>query len=278
MNQASWIKILVGKIGLSLIRILLLFSIFSLLSLAFAVINEEAARDYLSKAIFEMNNGNFTEAYNLSLKALSGRVFVNELPYFWYLRGKLAIANGMPDKAIEEFQTFLQLVKNDEIENLINKVNYFRKLNLSPSKKFELKYINTVNGIINGIEYFQNPTSLSVYGDIFTILDSKNKRLIYFKNGRIFKIKKVSKNLKQILYGYDGKLYLLDEKSLYDENEFEIVSGLRTPYAAGPDRDGNIIIVDFDRIVFYNIFSKSIAETKLPNATIAIDVEVTYDK
>lgn len=278
MKLGSWIKIVVSKINLSLIRTLLLFSIFSFFSLGFAVINEEAARDYLSKAIFEMSNGNFVEAYNLSKKALSGRVFVNELPYFWYLRGKLAIANGIPDKAIEEFQTFLQLVRNDEIENLINKVNYFRKINLSPSKKFELKYISTVNGIINGIEYFQSPTSLCVYGDIFTILDRKNKRIIYFKSGRIFKIKKVSKDLKQLLYGHDGKLYLLDDKSLYDENELELVSGLRTPYAAGPDRDGNIIIVDFDRIIVYNTYSKLVTENKLSNATIAIDVEVTYDK
>lgn len=259
-------------------KILSFLFIIGIVSLVQAVINEETARSYFSKALLEMYNRNFNGAYELSKKALSGRVFVNELPYFWYLRGKLAIINGAPDKAIEDFKMFTQLVKNDDIDNLIGKIDYFRKINLSPSKKFELKYISTVSGIISGIEYFHTPTSLTVYGDSFAVLDSKNKRIIYFKSNRISKIKKVSKEIKEIIFGLDGKLYLLGEKSLFDDNELELISGLKTPYAAGPDRDGNIIIVDFDRVLSYNVFSKRTVEKKLTNVTTAIDVEITNDK
>jgi len=106
-----------------------------------AVIDEETARDYFSQALIKMYQGNFQKAYELSKQALSGRVYVNELANFWFLRGKLAITNGLIDKAIEEFGTFTQLVKNDDIDNILEKVRYFRNINLSPSKNFELKYM-----------------------------------------------------------------------------------------------------------------------------------------
>lgn len=271
MNKYS--KCLISVCKNFIITILILFA-----SFGFAVIDEETARNYFSQSLLEMYNGNFEKAYEISKRSLSGRVYVNELSSFWFLRGKLAIVNGLIDKAIEDFATFTQLVRNDDIDNLIRKVNYFRMLNLSPSRNFELKYVSSVSGVINGIEYFQTPVSVTVFGDTYCLLDSKNKRIIFFKNNRMTKIKTVSKELKQIIYDRNGNLYLLSDKSLYNENELELVSNLKSPYIAGCDRDGNMYIVDFDRIIVYSTYSNSFIEKKLPQITMALDAELTIDK
>jgi len=55
----------------------------------------------------------------------------------------------------------------------MEKVGYFRKLNLAPSQSFALGYIDSIKGNVRGIEYFQTPTSLSVYGENLVLLDQK---------------------------------------------------------------------------------------------------------
>ncbi|MGC8902926.1 MAG: hypothetical protein ACP5KD_06265 [Fervidobacterium sp.] len=244
----------------------------------FAVIDEESARNYFSQSLIQMYMGKYDKAYEFSKKALSGRVYVNELQYFWFLRGKLAIANGFIDKAIEEFGTFTQLVKSDDIDNIIAKVNYFRALNLLPSKIFELKYIESTVGIINGIEYFQNPVSVAIYGDSYCVLDSKNKRVIFFKKNRMTKIKKVSNELKQIIFDRDGNLYLVGQNAIFNDSEVELLKGLHTPIVAGFDRDNNMYIVDFDKVVVFNTYSGNISNRNLSQKTLAIDAELTVDR
>ncbi|KAF2960864.1 hypothetical protein [Fervidobacterium sp. 2310opik-2] len=261
--------------------VILFFALFYLILLptkSLAVIDEETARNYFSQSLIQMYQGNFQKAYELSKQALSGRVYVNEIANFWFLRGRLAIANGLIDKAIEEFGTFTQLVKNDDIDNILEKVRYFRNINLSPSKNFELKYIGNASGIIKGIEYFQTPVSVAVYGDSYCVLDSKNRRIVYFKNNRMTNIKKVSHNIKQIIFDRNGSLYLVSENAIYNDSEYELLKGLRSPIVAGFDRNGNMYIVDFDRIVLFNVYSNNITEHKLQKVTPALDAEITIDK
>jgi hypothetical protein len=246
--------------------------------LSLAVIDEETARMYFTQALEKTYAGDFKSAYELALKSMSGRVYVEELPHFWYLRGRLAIINGLVDKALEDFKNFTVLVRNDNINNLMEKVGYFRRLNLAPSQSFTLGYINSIKGNVRGIEYFQTPTSLSVYGDNLVLLDQKNKRLVFFKNNKMMKIKKFSKNVKQVFYNKDGNLYVLGEKSLYDENEQEVLGGLQVPYIAGSDRSGTIYIVDFDRVIKFNPNKKERVEFKLPQRTFCLDAELTVSR
>jgi len=248
------------------------------LTMVFAVIDEETARSYFSQTLEYVYSGDFKSAYEYSKKAMSGRVYVQELPYFWYLRGRLGIINGEVDKAIQELRNYTSLVRNDDIENLIQRVDYFRKLNLSPSNSFIMSYINSVKGSVKGIEYFQTPTSLTVYGDQFVVLDSKNKRIVYFKNSKILKIKKISKDIKQVFFDRNGDLYLLGGKSLYDEKEQELINDLQVPLVAGSDRKGNIYIVDFDRVVKYNTVTRKPTIQKLNQKVFALDAEITVDR
>ncbi|MGQ9855335.1 MAG: hypothetical protein ACUVQF_01220 [Fervidobacterium sp.] len=259
-------------------KCLLLIVFLLLTSLTFGVIDEETARLYFTQALKSTYEGDFAKAFELSQKALSGRVYVQELPYFWYLRSRLRMINNQVDKALEELKNFTMLVRSDDIDNLIAKVNYFRKLNLSPSSTFGMGYVNSLNGYVKGIEYFQTPTSLAVYGDKFALLDSKNRRIAFARQNRILSIKKVSKDLKQVFFDRSGQLYLLGEKALYNESEAEIISGLKVPYIAGQDREGYIYIIDFDRVVKYNPNVNKTVEFKLPKMTFALDAEMTVDR
>lgn len=268
----------VKKLPLKDVKYLLLIAFLLLTSLTFGVIDEETARLYFTQALKSTYKGDFAKAFELSQKALSGRVYVQELPYFWYLRSRLRIINNQVDKALEELKNFTMLVRSDDIDNLIAKVNYFRKLNLSPSSTFVMGYVNSLNGYVKGIEYFQTPMSLTVYGDKFALLDSKNRRIVVAKQNRIFSIKKVSKDLKQVFFDRSGQLYLLGEKALYNESEAEIISGLKVPYIAGQDREGYIYIVDFDRLIKYNPNTNKSLEFRLERMTFVLDAEMTVDK
>lgn len=124
-----------------------LMVLFVLFDIGFAaVIDEETARDYFSQALIKAYTGDFSEAYQLSIKALSGRVYVQELPYFWYLRGKLGISTGLVDKSLGDLSTFTQLVRSDEIDNIISKVQYFRKLDIISPGTFKFGYVNSLSG------------------------------------------------------------------------------------------------------------------------------------
>lgn len=261
-----------------LFRVFVLCSLILISVSMYGIIDEETARTYFTQALEKVYAGDFKSAYDLSVKAMSGRIYVEELPYFWYLRGRLAIANGLVDKALEDFRNFTLLVRNDDIDNLVGKVNYFRKLNLGPSQSFTMGYVDSIKGNVRGIEYFQTPTSLTVYGDNLVLLDQKNKRLVYFKNNKMLKIRKISKDVKQVFYNRDGNLYLLGNKSLYDEKEQELLSDLQVPYIAGADRSGTIYIVDFDRVVKFNPRTKERSNFKLPQRTFCLDAEMTIDR
>ena len=261
-----------------ILRLLIAFFVLLKVITIFAVIDEETARDYFSKALEFAYSGDFKSAFEYSKKAMSGRIYVQELPYFWYLRGRLGIINGYVDKSLEELKNYTSLVRNDDIQNLMQKVDYYRKLDLSPSKNFIMSYIDSVKGSVKDIEYFQTPTSLAVYGDEFVLLDSKNKRLAYFKNNKLLKIKKISRDIKQIAFDRNGNLYLLGSKSLYNEQGLELMNDLQVPFIAGSDREGNLIIVDFDRVIKYNTFSNKPVIQGIGQRLFALDAEITVDK
>ncbi|HOQ39774.1 MAG TPA: hypothetical protein PKI14_05995 [Fervidobacterium sp.] len=242
------------------------------------VIDEETARHYFSQALVETYTGNFEEAYKISVKAISGRVYVQELPYFWYLRGRLGIITGTVDKALEELKSFTQLVMNDEIENILSKVQYFRMLDIASPGTFKFGYVNSLSGRQSNADYFQTPTSLSVFGDVLYILDSRNKRLVSAKNNRILKVKKLSREYKQVFAARDGSIYLVTDDALYDGEETELVKALKAAVVAGSDRDGNVYIVDIDRIIVFDREDKTTKSYKLDQRLFCLDAEMTVDK
>ncbi|ODN31335.1 hypothetical protein [Fervidobacterium thailandense] len=243
-----------------------------------AVIDEQKAREFFSEALMAMYNGDFLTAYELAKKALSGRVYVQELPYFWYLRGRLAILNGEVDRALQDFKNFTMLVKNDDIDNLVAKVESFRKLNLSPSQTFEFGYVSTLRGKQGGVDYFHSVVSVAVYGDELYALDSKNKRLVKFKENKIVQIKSLKRDYKQIAVDGLGNVLLLSEDALYDSRERELLTGLRTPIIAGVSRDGEVYIVDLDSVVVYSLVKKNTKREKLGKRVVCLDAELTVDR
>ncbi len=243
-----------------------------------AVIDEETARSYFSQALINAYTGNFGDAYQLSIKALSGRVYVQELPYFWYLRGRLGISTGLVDKSLGDFSTFTQLVKSEEIDNLVSKVQYFRKLDIISPGTFKFGYVNSVSGRQGTADYFQTPTSLTVFGDTMYILDSKNKRLISARGSKILTVKKLSRDYKQVFASRDGSIYLLTDDTLYNDSELELLKDMKTALIAGSDRNGNVYIVDFDRVLVFDPESQKSVAYNLPQSTVCLDAEMTVDK
>uniref|UniRef100_A0A7C5RII4 Tetratricopeptide repeat protein n=1 Tax=Fervidobacterium thailandense TaxID=1008305 RepID=A0A7C5RII4_9BACT len=262
----------------NILRTTLIIFVAFVLSVYGAVIDEQKAREYFSGALKEFYDGNIEAAYESAIKALSGRVYVQELPHFWYLRGRLAIINGEVDKALQEFRNFTTLVKNDDIDNLVQKVESFRKLNLSRSQSFEFGYVTTLRGKQAGVDYFHSIVSVAVYGDELYALDSRNKRLVKFKENKITQIRNLSREYKQVSVDRMGSVLLLSKEALYDAQEKELLKDLRTPVIAGISRDGEVYLVDLDTVVIYSLTKRNARRQSLGRRVICLDAELTVDK
>lgn len=261
-----------------LIVFALLSSTFQLTStVALGVIDEQTARSLFSQALVELYNGRYRESYELSLKSMTGRIFMQELAFFWYLRGRLAILNGEIDKAVEDLLNFTFLVRNDDIDNLLNKVNYFRRINLLPSNRFELTYVTTLSGRVQGIDYFQSPISLAVFGNELHVLDARNRRLVSFQNNRISRVRRLSRDYKQVFVSRSGKVYLATNNGIFDSLEREVLGDLRVAVVAGISRTNEVYIVDVDRVVVLNLGSRQQRTFPVGTRIVCLDAEIDGD-
>ncbi len=256
-------------------RLLIVLSVLIGLIVFPKVIDEETARSYFSQTLKEYYLGNFDKAYENSLKSLSGKVYLQELPYYWYLRGRLGIIQGYFDESIKQLNTYTELVKQEDIENLKKTAFFFREVKLNMGKNYDFGYVSKIEGKIKAIEYFYNPSSLSTYGDKLYITDPKNKRFVTIRNGRIINIQKLKFEPKQVFVNRYGEVFLLSNDKLYNEKEELLLENLRTPYIAGDDRDGKLYIVNFDRIVIFNPSDNSKTDEKLETNIFVMDAEMT---
>ncbi len=241
------------------------------------VIDEETARSFFSEALKEYYLGNFDKAYENSLKSLSGRVYLQELPYYWYLRGKLGIIQGFFEESIKQLNSYTDLVRQEDIENLKKTAFFFQDIKLNMGTNYDFSYVSKIEGKIRGIEYFYNPNSLSAYGDKFYITDPKNKRLVTVKSGKIVNIQTLKFEPKQVFANRYGEIFILDNNKLYNEKGEVLLENLRTPYIAGDDRDGRLYIANFDRITIFNPSDKMKIDKKLDTNIFVMDAEMTCD-
>ncbi|WP_448535824.1 tetratricopeptide repeat protein, partial [Pseudothermotoga sp.] len=213
-------------------------------SLCLAIINEEQARELFARALESWYAGDVVAARESMSQALSGLIYITDIPEFWFFTAKLDIDSGNVARALEDLRTLLVLAPTkDEAISLVKEIETFSNP-LVPSTPTLSGEILKIEGFKNSVEYFYSPVSVTTLGRNVCIADKVNSRLIihgpagYTVHKLSFKPESVVCNAFKYLYvAGDDKIALFDLES----NRVEMLaSNLLKPVLAGFDRLGRL--------------------------------------
>ena len=221
-------------------------------SLCLAITNEEQARELFARALESWYAGDVVAARESMSQALSGLIYITDIPEFWFFTAKLDIDVGNTAKALEDLRTLLVLAPTkDEAISLVKEIETFINP-LVPSTPTLSGEIFKIEGFKNGVEYFYSPVSVTTLGRTICVADKVNSRLIihgpsgYTIHKLSFKPESVVCNAFKYLYvAGEDKLALFD----LENNRVEtLASNLLKPVLAGLDRLGRLWGADVDRL------------------------------
>lgn len=223
-----------------------------LTSICFAITNEEEARILFARALEAWYGGDVLTARENMSKALSGLIYITDIPEFWFFTSKLDIDIGAVEKALEDLKTILVIAPTkDEAVSLVKEIETF-SMPLAESTPTLSQEVLRIDGFKNGVEYFYSPISPIALGRNIYIADKINGRLIeYGTSGyTVYKLgfkpeSMVSHAFKQIYIAGEDKLAVFDPAN----GKTQIIhSGFIRPILAGFDRLGRLWGADVDRI------------------------------
>ncbi|MGB9789236.1 NHL repeat-containing protein [Thermotoga caldifontis] len=221
-------------------------------SICFGIVNEEQARALFAQALENWYAGDVVEARELMSQALSGLIYITDIPDFWFFTAKLDIDVGAVDRALEDLRTILVLVPTkDEALSLVKEIETLTNP-LQASTPTLSPELMKIDGFRNSIEYFYSPVDATALGRDVCIVDQVNNRLIVYNPSgyRIYKLdfkpeSIVSKSFRYLYIAGDGKLVVFDPETARTET---IHSGFIRPILAGFDRLGRLWGADVDRL------------------------------
>lgn len=231
----------------------LLFLLFVLhCVLIYPIVNEEQARELFSQALLHWYQGDVSNARNLMEQALSGLIYVADIPEFWFFTSKIDIDTRAVEKAQENLKTVLVVSPGKaEVLSLIKEIEVLSNpIKFSTPTVFD--EILTVPGFTGGVEYFYTPNAVAFYENSLLIADEANKRLIRYEEGK-YQIYKISISPRSIAAFPESHVYIsgdgkLIEYDLQNLSEKVIGDGFINPILAGFDRVNRLWGADVDRI------------------------------
>ena len=257
------------RVNLAVLLLILTVCAFS------GIVTEEQARDFFSDALQSWYEGDVSHAREMMERALSGLVYVGDIPEFWYLTAKIEIETGLVEKAREDLKTILVVSPGrSEVVSLLKEIDWLTNETRIPTPTFS----NTVfkyNGFVNGIEWFYSPVDVKFHEDSLYIADKANKRIVRIKDGQ-YSSMKLSFEPDSIAFSNDGNLVALGEGKLvhlYEDGEDILSEGFSSGILAGFDRNGYLWGADIDRIFFYDGNNVNIIPMK--NFMIITDIELS---
>ncbi|MEJ5228541.1 MAG: hypothetical protein WHT65_00915 [Pseudothermotoga sp.] len=244
---------------------------------SFSIINEEQARELFSQALSYWYEGDVTKAKSLMDDALSGLIYVSDIPEFWFFTSKIDIDMRAVEKAQEDLKTILVISPGKpevlsllkEIETLLKPLEFSTPTVLQEALQFE--------GFVKGVEYFYTPNCAVFLENSLVIADKANKRLVRSTESgyEIFKLSTAPSSLAvspkgELYLSGDGKLVLYDVKT---NSEQVVYDGFVNPILAGFDRIGRLWGSDVDRVFVYD--GKAVRFLSLDDFFIINDIELT---
>lgn len=255
----------------------LIFSALIISIVAFSIINEEQAREFFSQALSSWYEGDVTKARSLMDDALSGLIYVSDIPEFWFFASKVDIDMRAVEKAQEDLRTILVISPGrSEVISLLKEIEVLQKpVEFSTPTVFDESIV--FSGFQKGTEYFYTVNAAAFLNNSLIIADKVNKRLILTQEGS-YLIFKTTISPNSLAVSQSGQLYVSGDKKLVEyniENQSEkiIFEGFVNPILAGFDRAGRLWGSDVDRVFIYD--GKTVTFIPLDDFYIINDIELT---
>jgi len=110
------------RVNLAVLLLILTVCAFS------GIVTEEQARDFFSDALQSWYEGDVSHAREMMERALSGLVYVGDIPEFWYLTAKIEIETGLVEKAREDLKTILVVSPGrSEVVSLLKEIDWLTR-------------------------------------------------------------------------------------------------------------------------------------------------------
>ncbi|MGM0641677.1 MAG: hypothetical protein ACQESN_09680 [Thermotogota bacterium] len=226
---------------------------------------EQRSRELFSESLELLFSEQKYEARLKLNEAMSGEVYIEDIPKFWYYAAKLDTQLGRLDKAYEDLQNiFLFSGANQEAETLEDFIDSLESFSISNYSTPSFYEIDNQENIIESFEKYYTINDSLVFNSNLYILDSENS-IIYKRsnndekwirlpeNQRFYNLSKDS-NLNRIYISSDNGIYYINSYSpnikmettkdstetSIDSNVENIIKPLRT--------EQNLFILDTDKI------------------------------
>jgi hypothetical protein len=186
--------------------------------------SELESRKLFGESLNLLFEGNKYEARIKLNEAMSGEIYITDIPRLWYYAAKLDLQLGMIDKALQDLENALLFsTVNEEAKTLKNFIENMKNFSISNYSTPTFSNLTVTSGVKNSLEKFYNPVDVEILNSNLYILDSQN-HLIYKtdisdekwinldKTIKYYSIE-ADKNLNRVYLGSDKGIYYFESYS-----------------------------------------------------------------
>ncbi|MCD6462950.1 MAG: hypothetical protein J7L52_04570 [Thermotogae bacterium] len=215
----------------------------------------DVARYWFARSLISWAEGDYKAARRYLTTAMSGEVYLEDIPEYWYFMAKLDLEEGNVEKAHDELDKVSLFVYKPEVAFLIEFIDSVLKGMQKRIKVLDVRKVTTYSGVMGSIEYFYSPVAVDAMGNTLLILDGANDRLVKIEDAymNIMNLGKmgITKCRDMMVDHMTGWIYIsTGEGKIYrvrGEKSEEFAKGFIYPKFVGVDRIGNVYILDVGR-------------------------------
>ena len=218
---------------------------------------EQKSREIFSESLELLFSEQKYEARLKLDEAMSGEVYIEDIPKFWYYAAKLDTQLGRLNRAREDLQNiFLFSGTNQEAETLQDFISSLEEFSISDFSTPTFYEIESQENIVNGFEKFYTINDSIIFNSNTYILDSKNK-IIYKKSNDGEKWIRLPENQKYYNLSKDknlNRIYISSDKGIYYINSYSPNITVETDSGTPTELDPNVENIIKPLITDYNLY------------------------
>ncbi|KUK81257.1 MAG: Uncharacterized protein XD96_1219 [Petrotoga mobilis] len=248
----------------------LIFLFIYLLLMNFWVFSQELSeselksRELFSESLQLLFEGEKYEARVKLNQAMSGEIYITDIPKLWYYAAKLDLQLGMIDKAIQDLENSLLFsTVNEETNTLLNFINSIKNFSLSNYATPVFLEISQTAGVKDSFERFYNPVDCEIINSNLYVLDSQNHLIFKTSNYEEAWIRldedknyysiNADENLNRVYLGTDQGIYYFESYSPIVRKEIKTESTIESTVLTSEIENQMEVLTEGFPFVIYDI-------------------------
>jgi len=224
--------------------------------------SELDSRRFFGESLRLLFDGEKYEARAMLNQAMTGEIYITDIPIFWYYAAKLDLQLGMIDRAITALDNALLFsTVNEEANTLLNFIDNMKTFSISRPSTINFVNLEKVSGVDNSSERFFSPVDFEIINSNLYILDSKNhlvfktdtqfeKWLKLDKNKSFYSIDS-DKNLNRVYLSANDGIYYFDSYSSNVKKEIKVNDTFTaTNLDRNIENELNVLIEGFPFVIY----------------------------